>query len=109
MTKQKISTESQTTLTVAMLLKGTSDIELLEAALCSAFRIKTLKQCEKRATNLLGSAKAHGKTWGNGKRCSRHHRCGNLACPICRLRAQYACITKWSDFVRPAKRQAGAK
>lgn len=109
MMKQKISTKSQSTLTDAKLLKGTSDTELLEVALCSAFRIKTLKQCEKRSGSLLSAAKAHGITWGNGKRCSRHHRCGNLSCPICRLRAQYVFIIRWADFFRPSQTRRGEK
>ncbi|TQM92435.1 hypothetical protein BD293_1042 [Roseinatronobacter monicus] len=94
---------------IAELLKGASDAQLVEAALCSAFRIKSFKECETRTKNLQRAAKAHGVTWGNGKRCSKHHRCGNLACPVCRLRAQLAFMTKWSDFVRPSKQRRAVK
>ena len=85
-------------LTLAQWLKEATDAQLADAALRSAFRIKTLKECENRSVTVLGEAKAHGVTWGNGKRCSPHQRCGNLACPICRHRAQLAFIIKWSEL-----------
>lgn len=90
-------------LTLAQRLKGATDAELADMAPLRASKIKTLKECQNRSLALLRAAKAHGVTWGNGKRCSPHHRCGNLACPICRYRAQLALIITWSDRSRPSK------
>jgi len=88
--------------TLAQWLKKATDAELTDGALRSAYRIKTLKECENRDATVLRAAKANGVTWGNGKRCSPHRRCGNLACHICRRRAQLAFITIWANLFRPS-------
>lgn len=107
--KKKTNAKTQPKPTVARMLERVTDAQLVEVALCSAFRIKTVKKCETRTKNLHRAAKVHGVMLGDGKRCSIHHRCGNLACPICRLRAQLAFMTKWSDVVRPSKQRRAMK
>lgn len=95
--------------TVAQFLDGTGDTQLFETVLCNAFRIKTLERSKSRTEHLWNTATLNGVRMGDGKRCSLHRRCGNLACPVCRLRAQLAFMTVWSDFVRPSKQRRMAK
>lgn len=94
---------------IPQLLKMATDQELSDGVLKQALNIPALKQCENRRDALLRAAESHGESWGDGKRCSPHHRCGNLACPICRRRAQLAFIILNSGLFRTSKARGGAK
>lgn len=91
------------------LLKKASDQELADGVLEVELNIPTLKQCENRRDALQRAAELQGDSLGNGKRCSPHHRCGNLACPICRRRAQLAIIIWFSQYFPSFVKKGGGK
>lgn len=90
-------------------LKDRTDQELADGLLELEFAIPTLKQCENRRDALWRRAEQLGDASGTGKRCSPHHRCGSLGCPICRRRAQLAVIVQYAPYFQPLFSNGGGK
>jgi len=90
-------------------LKKKTDQELADGVLKIAFEIPTLKQCENRRNSLQRRAEQMGERSVTRKRCSQHHRCGRLGCPICRRRAQLATIIAYAPLSSDLDDEGGQK
>ena len=90
-------------------LNKVPDAKLADAALNAAYSIRTLHEVERRNDDLHSAAGAHGVEWGNGKACSRYNRCGNLACPICRRRAQLKLMADYAGVFDDINNRKGSQ
>ena len=75
-------------------LRRLSDAELADNALEATLRATPGVACEARGKALRRAAEASGVDVG--KRCSPHHRCGRLSCPVCRRREQLIAIAVYT-------------